>query len=293
MRTGALIGRLIGRMIAALLLVLPTGAAAAPDKQLSRAELDTCAKAFGAGARDEAVARCTAALAAWPDNHRASYLLGLAHTGRDWKAAAAALDRAAAASPDEAMYRMWAGVARFEAGDPAAARPHLERAIALNDGLWRARYYLGRVLLAAGDDRLAAEALTAAIVAHADLAPAYLDLAELYQRWGYLREAAQVATAGTKHVTDATARSELWFTVGASHATAQNDDAAIEAFGQALADRPDHVQARAQRGVAYYRKGDLAKAKADLEAAIAAGGLEPAAKQAVEKILREIASRKK
>jgi tetratricopeptide (TPR) repeat protein len=279
-------------VIIAAALALGATAVAEPDKRKSRADLEACAKAFGGGAADEAIAKCTAAVTEWPDNHRAWYLLGLAHTGRDWKAASDALERAATASPDEAMYRMWAGVARFETGDQAGARAHLERAVALNDGLWRARYYLGRVLAAAGEDRLAAEAFTKAILAHADLAPAYLDLADLYRRWGYLREATEVATAGTKHVTDKAARAELWFTLGLGHDAAQNQDAAIEAFGQAIAERPDHAQARAQRGVAYYRKGDLAAAKADLEAAVG-GQLDPAAKRAVEKILREIAARSK
>jgi tetratricopeptide (TPR) repeat protein len=286
--------RVPATVVFAAALALGATVVAEPDKKKSRTDLEACAKAFGAGvsAADDAIAKCTAAVTEWPGNHRAWYLLGLVHTGRDWKAASDALERAAAASPDEAMYRMWAGVAKFEAGDQAGARTHLERAVALNDGLWRARYYLGRVYLAAGEDRNAAEAMTKAIIAHADLAPAYLDLADLYKRWGYHREAIEVATAGTKHVTDKSARSELAFTLGVSHDAAGNQDAAIEAFGQALAERPDHAQARAQRGVAYYRKGDLAAAKADLEAAVA-GPLDPAAKRAVEKILREIAARSK
>jgi tetratricopeptide (TPR) repeat protein len=307
-----------------LSFTLALAAAAAPvradvDKKASRTALDDCARKFSQRDVAGAITSCKAATAAWDGNHRAWYVLGLAQGQGEFRESAASLAKAVALYPDEAMYQLWAGVIGFEAAsqtaveaaaaqqgvsaaevspsevtfDTSAVKGYLQRAVDLNGDLWRAQFYLGRVHRMEGDDKAAAQAFTRAIAAHADYAPTYAALASLYQRWGYVREAVQVATAGTKHVTLASDRAQLWLQLGVIQADAGADDAAIAAYDKALADQKDFADALLQRGAAYYRKKDFPKAKADLEAALANGNIAPIQKRVANRILLEIAERSK
>ena len=296
--------------------VIVPAPALADDKPASRTALEDCARKFSAGDIDGSIAACKQAVELWPKNHRAWYVLGLAQASRDFATSADSLGRAVELSPDDPMYLAWSGIIRYEASyakaradlaaklgvaadavDPALIEPdtkqpraELERAVGKNPDLWRAQFYLGRILRAEGEGKAAATAFTAAIRAHADFQPAYLALADIYRQWGYLREAIEVATAGTKHVTKPAERARVWLQLGLAHQDAGNDDAAILAFGKALEDAPADTDALLQRGAAHYRAGDMAKAKADLQAGLAGAPL-PAQRAMAERILRQIADR--
>ena len=285
------------RTAVALALALALAASSTPahaddDVKASMAALAKCQAGFDAGAAD-VVATCTEATTRWPGNHRAWYYLGRLAAGRDWAQAAQRFARAVDGDPAEPMYQMWLGVAVYEKGDPASAGPHLDRALAGNAGLWRARYYRGRVLRAARQWREAAQELTRAITAHPDFAPTYLELVDLYRRWDYTREAIKIAGIGTQRVTDPVQRQGLWLVLGQAHAAAQNEDAAIEAFDRVIESSPAHAEARALRGLALYRKGDLAGARTDLDATRDAPDLDALTRQAIADALKDIARRRK
>lgn len=225
--------------------------------------LNLCNKAMVGKQYDAALASCTAATQAWPENHLAWYATGMAQLGRRaWPEAIAALERAAALRPDLAMYQLYAGIARYEAahGDPEALAAVL-RAVTLAPQLWRAHFYLGRMFEDRGEARRAAEQFTAAIALHASYGPAYLALVELYCRWGVLDQAIELATMGTRTAADP---GELWFALAQAHAARHADDEAIAALAHVLAAHPDDAGALLQRGQLYLRKHD-ARGRKDLE----------------------------
>ncbi len=71
----------------------------------------------------------------------------------------AAMQRAVALSPGEALYRMELGALLLAAGDTGAAREQLFAALERNPGLGEAYWYLGRLYLETGQAVLAARAL--------------------------------------------------------------------------------------------------------------------------------------
>ena len=86
--------------------------------------------------------------------------------------------------------------------------------------------------------------------------------------------------------------SDIWYVVGMSYDDKREDDKAIEAFDEALKSRPDNHKAKFQRGQAYFRKGEFAKAKKDLEDfSKSAGASVEFAKQQASKMLLDIAAK--
>jgi cytochrome c-type biogenesis protein CcmH/NrfG len=70
------------------------------------------------------------------------------------------------------------------------------------------------------------------------------------------------------------------------------DDKAIDAFSKAVATKPDDAGSKFQRGQIYFRKGDFASAKADLEAVVASPDPRIAsAKPVARQILAQIATK--
>jgi tetratricopeptide (TPR) repeat protein len=239
-----------------------------------------------------AVTKFREAVKLWAGNHTAWYGMGGAQAmARDWPAAEEAFRHAFELAPTEPMYAMMYGVAvynrviedaRNAQGKQQNVKPEsvdldmtgldfsraealLRHAVKLNDKLWRAHYYLGRIARDGGRDKEAAESLTSALAYGPTGVTPWIALAELYRKWLHPELAVALAEEGVKQVPGADA-TDVWFVLGMAHDDLRRDDQAIEAFGKALAIKPDHAKALFQRGQAYYRKRDAAAAKRDLEA---------------------------
>ncbi len=285
----------------------------------SMTQLGDCHRAATAGDFPAAIRACRTATATWEGNHLAWYTLASAHMALgQWPEARATVARSVALRPDLAMYQLYHGVAIYEeelqavaataaatgaaAGkarpeltSPAlvAARDALRRAAKLNPALWRAHFYLSRVYRDLDEPRRAAEQLAATIQAHPSYRYAYLSLVELLRRWGYLDSALAFAQLGAQRVTAAEA-ADLWIEVGILCEQRKVDDQAREAYDKALAARPGDARAQLQRGQLRLRTGDLAGAKADLEAALASSDPQLVANRAyVKELLARIAARKR
>jgi tetratricopeptide (TPR) repeat protein len=143
-----------------------------------------------------------------------------------------------------------------------SARNALWRATRLDPELWRAHYYLGQVYRDLGDPGHAAEQFTQTIATHPTYRVAYIALTELYRNWDYLDQALAVALLGTQQVrSDA----ELWYEAGMAYDARHADDQAIAAFDKAIAGKFRNLRPQFQRGQIYLRKGDVARARRDLE----------------------------
>jgi tetratricopeptide (TPR) repeat protein len=235
----------------------------------------------------------------------------------DWPKAREAIERAVTQRPDQGMYQLYHGISLYEselqrvredqarkehkkpeevAINPAllkldASRDALLRAAKLAPDLWRAHYYLGRIYRDRDDARHAAEQFTATIKTHPSYRFGYIALIELYRRWDYIDQALAVAMLGTTNVAASDA-GELWFEVGMAYDAKHADDKAIEAFGKAIASKPDDASSKFQRGQIYFRKGDFASAKADLEQVLASNDPRIAnTKPVARQILVQIASK--
>lgn len=285
-------------------------------------QLGACHRAATAGDFGAAIRACRTATATWEGNHLAWYTLASAHMALgQWPEARATVARSVALRPDLAMYQLYHGVAIYEeelqvvaasaataaaSGAAAAAKPRpevtspalvaardaLRRAAKLNPALWRAHFYLARVYRDLDEPRRAAEQFVATMQAHPSYRYAYLSLVELLRRWGYIDSALAFAQLGAERVTAAEA-ADLWIEVGVLCEQRKVEDQALEAYGKALAARPDDARAKLQRGQLRFRTGDLAGAKADLEAALASSDPQLVANRAyVKELLARIAARK-
>ena len=278
-----------------------------------------CVKAYGAKQYETAIERCTKSTERWRENHVAWYALAGAWIGRgDWAKASDAMQNAVQIEPDQAMYQMMYGrtlyekaiqiaredQARRENKKPEEVVPdltvvnfekplqYLQKAVELNPELWRAHYYIGRIYRDTDKPKEAATALTKSLsYAPIEAAP-YIALGELYRKWDYTDQALAVAQQGATVVPGANEVSDIWYVVGMSYDDKRMDDKAIESFDKALESRPDNHKAKFQRGQAYFRKGDFAKAKKDLEDFSKSGGASVEfAKQQASKMLLDIAAK--
>lgn len=297
------------------------GVAGCPDKSRNESvKLSNAGtKAYGQKQFEIAIESYTKATERWHDNHQAWYGLGGAYQGRgDWAKAADALQNAVQVAPEQAMYQMAYGYALYQKAIAQAredqarrenkkpeeieadlsavnfekAQTHLQKAIELNPDLWRAHYFLGRIYRDSGKPKEAAESLTKALnYGPVDPMP-WVALAELYRTWDYTDQALQVAQQGAAIVPGDNEVSDIWYVVGMAYDDKRLDDKAIEAFDKALESRRDNHKAKFQRGQAYFRKGDFAKAKKDLEEFSKSGGASVEfAKQQASKMLMDIAAK--
>ncbi|HET9622184.1 MAG TPA: tetratricopeptide repeat protein, partial [Kofleriaceae bacterium] len=252
----------------------PVVAAAAHTRSMQH--LAACNQAFAARQYDAAITACKAATQAWPGNHLAWYVGASAHMAKnEWPEAEAETEAAVTRRPDQAMYQLYAGIARYEAAraqndpaqnDPAqpkleAARDALLRAAKLAPSLWRAHFYLGRVYRDLDDARHAAEQFAQTIETHPTYRFGYLALGELCRRWGYHDAAIAIAELGVQHVA-ADEAGELVF---------------------------DAASARLARGQRALHQGDVASAKRDLDDVMAqteprVAALRPLAAQLLDQI---------
>jgi tetratricopeptide (TPR) repeat protein len=243
-----------------------------------------------------AIAEYQVAVGAWSGNHIAWYGLAGAHSlSGDYRSAADAAEHAAAAVPDQPMYWLLRGQTLYEAAIAEAAmrdarierRPPEPRAvdraaldfapalqallvaIRLENRLWRAHYYVGRILCDLGDAQAAAVQLSEAIALHAWEPAPYVALGDLYRRWGYRDQALAIATLGTATLPGS---AEVWYSLGMVRLDRGEHAEAIRAFSHALDVKPDLTVAWFQRGRAYLRSKDFAHARRDLQAFVRAGG---------------------
>ncbi len=278
-----------------------------------------CVKAYGQKQYETAIERCTKSTERWRDNHVAWYALAGSWIGRnDWAKASDAMQNAVQIAPEQAMYQMMYGrtlyeKAVFQAREDQARRENkkpeevvpdltvvnfqkaeqaLQEAVKLNPELWRAHYYLGRIFRDTDKPKEAATSLTKALsFAPIEAAP-YIALGELYRKWDYTDQALSVVQQGATVVPGSNEVSDIWYVVGMAYDDKRMDDKAIESFDKALESRPDNHKAKFQRGQAYFRKGDFAKAKKDLEDFSKSGGASVEfAKQQASKMLLDIAAK--
>ena len=277
------------------------------------------AKALGAKQFDTAVTEYKEAVGADRENHNAWYHLGHAYIGKkDFPKAAEALESAVRLKPNDAMYQMWLGVAQYEAAldkarsDEAtrqkkkkeevevdlrsinydSAMQHLESAVKLNGDLYRAHYYLGRIYRDSDKPQQAAEEFTKSIQSWPRFHAPYVALGEMYRRWDYPDQAIQVLSQGVEHVMEQDEKSQLLYVLGMAYFDKLDDSKAIESFSKAIELRKDNHDAKFQRGLAYFRKGELKAADKDLEEyAKAAGASAQANKGIAQKIRFQIAAK--
>jgi tetratricopeptide (TPR) repeat protein len=273
--------------------VRPVVAAAA--KRESTAHLTAGNKALGQKIVPDAIGEYEAAVKAWPDNHLAWYGLGAAQALQGkWSDAAIAFENAVQRVPDSAMYQMWIGVAKYEAARatnaaaPDDAWQHLDAALQLEPNLWRAHYYLGKLARERGEAKVAAEHLTKALMANPREYGPYIALAEIYRKWDYTDEAIKVAAQGSSNVPGANEVSDVWLELGMAYDDKRMTDQAIDAYSKALESKKDNARALFQRGQAYFRKGDFASARRDLEAFAKSGSQSEFAKQVASRMLMDI-----
>lgn len=254
------------------------------------------------------------------DNHVAWWGLGHAYKDKgEWKQAANAFEQAVRVDDKQAMYHMWLGIslyekalkdererlAKAEGKQPDQVKPdvtainadqaitHLSQATKLNADLWRAHYHLGRIYRDQEKAKEAADELTKAITLNPRRDETYIALAELYMRWDYLDQAVQVAAAGAGAVQEASERGLLQYELGMAYYNKRLDDKAIAAFSEAIKAKKDLKPALFQRGQAYFRKGDFANAKTDLEDFQKAAGTLEFEKGQASKMLLDIAAKQR
>jgi len=277
------------------------------------------AKALGARQYDTAIAELKESVRLDKDNANAYFMLGEAYGGKKvWPEAVEAYENAVRIRPSDPMYHMRLGTALYDEAVTAAIEAeanrlkkkpeevspdwrsinfdsslqHLETAVKSEPELYRAHFYIGRIHRALGRDQQAAEAFTKSIQAWPRFAQPYIALAELYRRWDYPNEAIQVVSQGVEYVMEPQEKSELYYELGMAYFDKLDDGKAIEAFSNALDRRKDNFNARFQRGLAYFRKGDLKAADKDLEDfAKTAGPTHATNKTSAQKIRFQIAAK--
>ena len=260
-------------------------------RNASADHLKACNQANAARQFDAAITECQAAIKAWGDNHLAWYAWASAHMAKgEWQKARDAVEHAVTLRPDQAMYQLYHGISLYEAerervrGEQAqqaqkqpeevtldvsrmkldTARDALRRAIKLDPDLWRGHYYLGQVYRDLDDPRHEAEQFSQTIATYPSYRFGYIALIELYRHWDEHDQALAVARLGIAHVPAAEA-GELWYEVGMAYDARHEDDKAIEAFSKAIEAHPDDPGSKFQRGQIYFRRGDFANARRDLE----------------------------
>ncbi|MGN6106289.1 MAG: tetratricopeptide repeat protein [Kofleriaceae bacterium] len=277
-------------------------------------------KALGQKQFETAVERYEKAIERWGENTTAWYGLASAQIGKkDWKNAADAMEKAVQIGPDVAMYQMVYGYtlyekAVFQAREDEARKQnkkpeqvqvdfasvnfeksmqHLQQAVKLNPELWRAHYYIGRIYRDTGKAKEGAENLSKALLsAPAEYGP-WVALSELYRGWDYTDQAIAVAEQGVAVVPQGAENyGEIYYSLGMGYQDKRLDEKAIEAFSKAVDIKRDLHKAKFQRGQVYFRKGDHANAKRDLEEFGKSGGSSlEFEKQMANKMLMDIASK--
>jgi tetratricopeptide (TPR) repeat protein len=270
---------------------------------------------------ETAVQEYKEAVRIYPENHTAYYGLGVSYMARGgmWKEASDAFGNAVRIKDDDPMYHMWYGVtlyentlatARAEQAKREGKKPeeidpnikglnfdpaiqHLQAALKINNGLWRAHFYLAKIYRLQDKPQLTAQEFTAAIQNDPFEWAPYVGLSELYRRWDYTDQAILVAGQGQANVPGANDRTEVDYVLGMGYLDKKDTKDAIDAFTKAIEDsaKQNH-KAMFERGLAYYADGRTKEAKKDLEEyAKTAGAKEEFNKSMANKVLMDIAAK--
>jgi tetratricopeptide (TPR) repeat protein len=175
--------------------------------------------------------------------------------------------------------------------DLSEAERHLATAVRFGPHLWRAHFLLGRVYLAAGRARAAAESFTTSALRGAPEPAPWLQLGELYRSWDFHDHAIRVAEQGMAVVVSDSDKADLAHLAGVALEAKNQDTQAIAKFSRALELRTDHAQAQFMRGQTYWKIRDFAKAKPDLEAVAKPGRIPGFFHQQAVRMLAEMAKK--
>ncbi|HHK60610.1 MAG TPA: tetratricopeptide repeat protein, partial [Desulfobacterales bacterium] len=181
-------------LLATLIVLLAVGEGAAGLAAPPAADpLARAATALEQGRVRRAVAHLLAAAGRWPESPEVQRNLALAYYDlRLLDESVAAMRRAVALAPDEALYRMELGALFLAADRHDLALEQLFAALERNPGLGEAYWYLGRLYLETGQLALARRALTRA--------------ERLGVESGWLRDRLPVAAAAEAPLTAAAAK---------------------------------------------------------------------------------------
>jgi tetratricopeptide (TPR) repeat protein len=220
---------------------------------------------------DAAVADLREAIRLQPDDP-AGYL-NLAEVYRDrreWDPAVAALDQALARRPDDALLYHTRARLQLQRGDRAAAAHDFEQAIAhAPAGAAAERLASDCVELAhlqhqAREYRAALASCNAALRAQPDYPPAYRQRADTLLAQEHYREAGE---ALDHYLLTSAGEPKLYRARGLIHAALRQYAEAVDAYGRALAQKPD-ADTLSYRGWAYLKLDAARPALADFEAAL-------------------------
>ena len=215
---------------------------------------------------ETATSHLTTATKAYPQNHQAWYTLGQVYRKQQkWPEAVQAFAEAVKHSDSDAMYHLRLGATLYESDKRKQAQKHIEKAIELNDQLYRAYWYAGRIYRDLGDPQKAAVAWTRACRLNPTFGSPFVRLGELYLRWDMLSEAIMTLKAGTEHVKSDVDLTDVHYYLGLAYQADNHLEKAVDAYTKAIQQRTDNYDARFQRGLAYKAMGERAKAHADLE----------------------------
>lgn len=284
-----------GTLVVVLALAL-CGGCASQEQKKSINKTNEGVKALRAKQYDDAISKLEEATKAYKPNHTAWYNLGLAYDGKKkYEEAAKAYEEAVRLSSKDAMYHMQHGIALYkyelerakkkqaqaEGIDPTEvdvnnldlrgasfdpALSELKASVDLNNQLYRAYYYMGRIYRHQDDAANAAQAFTDAIKANPRYGEPYVALGELYRKWGYLDEAIKVLSQAKTNLPGDVERPHALFALGMTFYLKKDYLKAIEEFTGALEGDKNLHLALYQRGMAYVKTQDWTEAKRDLEA---------------------------
>lgn len=201
----------------------------------------------------------------YPENHQAWYTLGQIYADeKKWEEAIDALGEAVKHRGEDPMYQMRLGIVLYEFNKKDLAQTHLTKAVELENRLARAHYYLGQIHEDKDDAQNAASSWTLAAKLDPHWGKPFIRLGRLYLLWDMIPQAVSVLNQGTLHVMGDD-RTDVFYYLGLAYDAQQDWDKAIQAYSQAIDADKANLDAKLQRGLAYARKGDKSKARADLQ----------------------------
>ena len=149
---------------------------------------------------------------AYPDEPWVHYLYAVVLRRSDGDLALAELRRELTVQPDNVYAHLQIAFELLSRADPAGARPHAERAVALAPGLFATHHTLGRVFVEAGEVEAGLRELEDAARLAPESAPTQFALAQAYARLG--READSSAARARFAALQKTQQERQWTSPG-------------------------------------------------------------------------------
>jgi tetratricopeptide (TPR) repeat protein len=208
-----------------------------------------------------------------PANHQAAFSLGQVYADqKKWEKAIDAFSLAVKDEPTEAMYHYKLGQAYFEGEKLDPAKKELDRALSLNKRLFKAHWYVGRILEHDRKFKEAAASYTESCRLNPGFGKPFIDLGRLYYEWDFLTEAVSVLGQGAQYSRDDEDLTNIYYYLGMAHDGLKQYDKAVDAYLAAIKSGKGNVEARLQAGMSYANKGDKDNAKKYLTEFVKMGG---------------------